>query len=430
MASIHDEITKTTVKLLLNEPFYGHFFTGVLKGESGMTKSMSLVLSSNQMIQFNFNPEWWQNILVNEQLQYGALKHQVLHVVFKHIFKIAEFGYKKIFAIAADLVVNQYVSQAQLLPDTPTLAHFPKLKLKSGQDVGYYYHKLVELMEECQECDKESENDLDSGCECNNESNCDKPGNGNKSQSQSKGYSNLKHFLEKEPDMTGNNWDDFQQLSGPERWLIECQLNETICNCMERARTNQYGNIPAGLLTYLQTIVESMKPQVNWKRILKLFAESSTHTYLKNTLKRPSKRYGTTPGIKIKKRNKILVAVDTSGSIDIEDLSAFFGEIYHIWKKGAQVRIVECDCTIQRVYEYKGTTPIKVKGGGGTSFEAPIEYGNTKFVPDALIYLTDGYADTPKTSTRFPILWVISQAGLTEESREWNNLRGRKIKMK
>jgi len=69
-------------------------------------------------------------------------------------------------------------------------------------------------------------------------------------------------------------------------------------------------------------------------------------TFRKTTLKRPSKRYGTYPGFKTKKFTKIMVAIDTSGSVDNESLCEFFSEMSHIYKAGAEIHVVECDTRI------------------------------------------------------------------------------------
>ena len=51
-------------------------------------------------------------------------------------------------------------------------------------------------------------------------------------------------------------------------------------------------------------------------------------------MKRISKRYGTRPGIKIKRYQRLAVAVDTSGSIKENDFVIFFNEIHSMWKQG------------------------------------------------------------------------------------------------
>jgi len=82
--------------------------------------------------------------------------------------------------------------------------------------------------------------------------------------------------------------------------------------------------LPSGLKELLDAILKDMAPKFNWRRILRLFAASSNSTYLKNTIRRPSKRYGTTPGIKVKRQQKLLLAIDTSGSVQKEEFLEFF----------------------------------------------------------------------------------------------------------
>jgi predicted metal-dependent peptidase len=168
---------------------------------------------------------------------------------------------------------------------------------------------------------------------------------------------------------------------------------------------------------------------VDWRRVVKLFSESSSKTKVKNTMKRPSKRFGTVPGIKIKKLKKLLIAVDTSGSVEKQDFEVFFGEIYHLWRQGAEIKVVECDMVIQREYDYRGKTPDFVLGRGGTDFNEPIRFANRVFQPDGLIYFTDGFARKPEIAPRCPLLWVITKNGLPPESDEFKLLPGRKAKL-
>ncbi len=161
--------------------------------------------------------------------------------------------------------------------------------------------------------------------------------------------------------------------------------------------------------------------------MLRIFTASSSRTRLRNTIRRPSKRYGTTPGIKIQAKQKILVAVDTSGSVNQNELKEFFGELYYIWKQGAEIYVVECDTIIHNHYLYKGTPPEVVSGRGGTNFDAPIVFANEEYMPDAIVYFTDGYAPAPTVVSRRPILWMVTHQGIDYES--WDFLPGRKVKM-
>jgi predicted metal-dependent peptidase len=225
------------------------------------------------------------------------------------------------------------------------------------------------------------------------------------------------------------HWGDFSRLPKTEATVIEHAIEDAVFRSVQRVKVEQYGTLPAGIRAYIDALIASRKPQVNWRRVLRLFLGSSRRTYLKETLRRPSKRYGTTPGIKVRRRHRVLVAVDTSGSVRQEELALFFSEIAHIWRQGAELRVVECDVAIHKTWDYRGKLPTTVSGRGGTSFEAPIRYANDDFHPDALIYFTDGYAPTPTKPSRAPLLWVITRDGLAPGSEAWRALPQRKVKL-
>ena len=152
----------------------------------------------------------------------------------------------------------------------------------------------------------------------------------------------------------------------------------------------------------------------------------STMVYTKKTRRKPNRRFGTGPALKIKQKKRTLVAIDTSGSVSNDDLIEFFNEIYHIYKSGTYVDIIECDAKIQRVYEYKGQREeIEVQGRGGTDFEPVMKYlaeHRNEYVN--LIYLTDGECCSPQTQPMKPMLWVHSSGHNINE-----DLPGAKIRI-
>ena len=167
------------------------------------------------------------------------------------------------------------------------------------------------------------------------------------------------------------------------------------------------------------------KPPLNWRSALRLFVSSSGGNRLKNTIHRPSRRYGISPGIKIGRNKKLLVAIDTSGSVNQKRLNLFFREVHHLWKLGHEISVLECDAAIQRKYFYRGRLPEMVWGRGGTLYEAPIQLANEQIQPDGLLYFTDGYGPVPKLKSRMPLLWIIASQRM--EEGPWDSLPGRKI---
>lgn len=415
-----DSISKTSIKLLLAEPFYGHFMMGLPKEISTQTETAAVALMNRQNIKLIVNAEFWNSL--TEEHRYGLIKHEMLHIVLKHLFIMKNYTNKTLFNIAADLVVNQYIAVAQLPTGGIVLDNFVYLQpmygitLERDKDVGYYYRQLDKTMKQKPQMSfAAAVNELGP--------------TGKSGSSQLR----IKDLLD------GNNealqrhkfWEKFEKMSEGERKIAEYQANRIIKQTAERVKHKyrNYGNLPAGLAEKLAEILKDMEPKFNWRRVLRLFAASSNSSYIKNTIRRPSRRYGTVPGIKIKRRNRLLVAIDTSGSIQQEELLEFFSEIYFIWRQGAEIQIVECDTQIHKTYNYKGTPPVKVHGRGGTSFEAPMIYGNQEYRPDALIYFTDGYASVPKNLPRFPVLWIISSNGINTEDKIWEELPGKKLKI-
>lgn len=410
---ILDELAKTSIQLMLKEAFYGHFFSSLLRDVSQETESMALRLGGSQMLKLLVNPSYWEEKLKGATpkqtaaLRYGAIKHQILHIVFKHILRARDFGNKQLYGIAADLAVNQYIDSDQLEEEAIRLEDFPDFSLERGQSLDYYYKRLSDELEEMM--------NGGGGSEENDEFN----------SAQQK----LQALLEEEhPHLEQHAfWDDIQQQSPSEQKIIEAFVNDAIQNSLERLKTRNYTNLPAQLQEYLDQLMKSLQPSINWRRTLRLFAASSSRTRIRNTIKKPSKRYGTSPGIKIQRKQKIGVALDSSGSVNQEELQLFFSELYHIWKQGAEIMVVECDVDIQRIYPYRGKTPELVQGRGGTRFDAPIKWANEDYRPDALIYFTDGFAAKPEVRCRVPLLWMISPNGLGAEN--WESLPGRKVKM-
>ena len=66
---------------------------------------------------------------------------------------------------------------------------------------------------------------------------------------------------------------------------------------------------------------------------------------------------------------ELVVAIDTSGSMDNDTISYCMNEVFNIIKEqDAKVSIIECDCKITRIYEAKSPRDIKpeVCGRGGS----------------------------------------------------------------
>ena len=400
---ILEEVTRTSIALLLKEPYYAHIFSALSKeivSPEHHLKTLAVGLVNSSPVLY-VNSHFWDNFLVEKEYRYGVVKHEVLHIIFKHLLVDTKGKDQRLVNIAMDLVVNQYILRSNLPEESIFLETFPELNLKAEETWNYYYKALLKLQQ-----------------------NQNEEFNGTKALENLNNISSGSHGLDRH-----ELWIEADKMDSVAKSVTESIIDNLVILAHQKTPSSAFGSMPGRMKALIEGIVIKPKPMVDWRRVVKLFSESSARTKVKNTTKRISKRFGTVPGIKIKKLKKLLVAVDTSGSVGKEELQDFFSEIYHIWRQGAEIEVVECDTTIQKQYTYKGITPQFVHGRGGTDFNAPIIYGNQKFLPDGLIYFTDGYAPIPTTRARFPILWVISRGGLAADNKNFKALPGRKAKL-
>ncbi|MFN8397459.1 MAG: VWA-like domain-containing protein [Bacteroidia bacterium] len=447
--SILDDVALSTTSLIYEESFYGHFFVGLLKEVHEGIQTMAIGPAGHH-VKLHINPIFWKEQLTSSKLKMGLVKHEILHVVFKHIFRGKDYGNHDLFNIACDLVVNQYIKQDWLPENRIHLGLFPGIGMEPDRDADDYYHRLLRLMEKMEGkgigdsgqlmvegtgegMDKGGGVGGDSGASGDSRASGHDGMKDSGGSLEEKAWENLRNILETGKEWQAKHalWVDLEKLPAAIREILEGQIDQALQEALDRSRRDarEWGKLPAGLRRHLEALEAKRKPVVNWRRLLRIFAESSSRTYVRNTLKRASRRYGTTPGIRIRKRQKLLVAVDTSGSIRDEELRDFFAEVYHIWKQGAEVTVVECDLQIAARYTYKGAAPAEVHGRGGTSFEPPLKLANEELLPDAVIYFTDAVAPAVETVPRMPVLWLICGDGAEPGSKYYEQLRGTKIKM-
>lgn len=352
-----------SIQLLLQAPFFGHLLLSLPKEEQGDKEGVQLAWLSNGQLGFRVG----KLVSVSKQ-QKAVLLHELTHLIFQHPFSIQNYQYTELYSLAAELTVNEVlaVHHDTTLPLLPS--HFG---LTNQQTTAGYYQQLVLLQQR-------GEAPL-----------------GKLDKAQQKALA--KHRL----------W-----LRQPQVARASIQLRERVRRAAQQVSAKEWGLLPKAIQVEIQQLMTLQAPTQPWHRLLRLFCAQSRKTYLKTTLRRPSKRYPASPGTAIKRRQHLLVAVDTSGSIAVPLFERFFQEIYHIWKTGAQVTILYCDTQITERFDYQGQMPSHFTGRGGTNFEAPIRLANAATSTfDAIIYLTDGEGPKPLIIPRIPLLWLIAGTG-------------------
>jgi predicted metal-dependent peptidase len=384
--NIQELVSRTTKTLIFSEPFYGLFLIGLNK-EYITTIPTAGVSKRNIGVQLSINPEFFTEL--SEDHRYGLIKHEILHISFGHMVMRDLYSDKKLFNIAADLEINQYIANHHLPEGGLMLGSFPELNLPERAGTKTYYDLLQQAREDgtCPSLDN--------------------------LMSQMDGNSQYCHA----------GWDEIENLSEADKKLLQKQIEHQIKESAEQTQ-KKHGTVPGELAELINRLLNPEPPKFDWKGYLRRFVGNSSIVYTKKLRRKYNKRYSANPGLKIKFKNHILVGVDTSGSVNSEELKEFFSELTHMHKTGHKITVAQCDTELKSVKEFNPNKDWEIHGRGGTSFQPVIDhYNEKKGRYTALVYLTDGEAYTPEDCPK-NTLWVHSSVSSINEE-----LPGLKIKL-
>ena len=384
--NIQELVSRTTKTLIFSEPFYGLFLIGLNK-EYITTIPTAGVSKRNIGVQLSINPEFFTEL--SEDHRYGLIKHEILHISFGHMVMRDLYSDKKLFNIAADLEINQYIANHHLPEGGLMLSSFPELNLPERAGTKTYYDLLQQAREDgtCPSLDN--------------------------LMSQMDGNSQYCHA----------GWEEIEDLSEADKKLLQKQIEHQIKESAEQTQ-KKHGTVPGELAELINRLLNPEPPKFDWKGYLRRFVGNSSIVYTKKLRRKYNKRYSANPGLKIKFKNHILVGVDTSGSVNSEELKEFFSELTHMHKTGHKITVAQCDTELKSVKEFNPNKDWEIHGRGGTSFQPVIDhYNEKKGRYTALVYLTDGEAYTPEDCPK-NTLWVHSSVSSINEE-----LPGLKIKL-
>ena len=182
------------------------------------------------------------------------------------------------------------------------------------------------------------------------------------------------------------------------------------------------GKLPAGLAVFFDQV---LNPEVPWAdKVQAFFARkvgSGSYDW-RRADRRLIMRDIYAPGRSGHGAGTVVVAVDTSGSIIADKglMDRFMGELSGILEEVRPKRmlVMWIDADVHAVDEVDDPNEIrslKPKGGGGTDFRPAFKWlDDNHIVPDALVYLTDGYGSFPQHAPNYPVLWGNVTAHISE----------------
>jgi len=210
--------------------------------------------------------------------------------------------------------------------------------------------------------------------------------------------------------------------AGASLWEEDELMSEKVNHEIENAqRSNQWGSLGGDLRALIES---SLVSKQNFRAILSQFRASILSTKRHLTRMRPNRRYGwDAMGSQYAYSTRLLVAVDVSGSVPDEDIKKFLAVINRFFKQGIEsIEVIEFDSKItteKPIALKQAANGIRVIGRGGTNFQPAIDFYYEHEEYDGLVFLTDGFAATPKLpddKRHKPLAWILTTQGGNEDN--------------
>jgi len=173
-----------------------------------------------------------------------------------------------------------------------------------------------------------------------------------------------------------------------------------------------------------RVIQDLMKPEIDWREVLQDFWSAHVRGADEFTWRRFNKNRVADgyylPSTINETIGEVILAVDTSGSIDNTDIAKVASRIQELCDTlpPERIRVLWWDTQVHGEQIFEGnyseiTRMLKPMGGGGTRAGCVSDYiVKNNLNADCMIVFTDGYVeDTVTWSTTIPAIWVIKEGG-------------------
>lgn len=203
-------------------------------------------------------------------------------------------------------------------------------------------------------------------------------------------------------------------------WEEDQFLSRQITDLVQSSTS--WGMVPAGMVELIKKAAEG---RIDFRGALRMFRASILSQKRRLTRMRPSRRFGFEQmGSHYGFTTRLLIAIDTSGSVGSEELARYLRIISAFFKYGIEeVDVLMFDTQVQgNPITIKDTKKhldsMRIVGRGGTNFQAPVNYVKDHPEYDGLVIITDGYAPVPDVPAHLKakILWVIDNETSFQEN--------------
>ncbi len=381
-SSQFDRINKARMGIILDAPFFGSL---LMRLSMVRDDTKPTFCTDGRCIKFN---EKFAATLSNDELR-GVLVHEVCHVAQGHLWRMDSRDAKR-WNMATDYQINQFLEDytKESRENGKTVPwKLPKDGLLDAQFRGMaseeIYHKLPEPP----------------------------PGGGGSGQ-PGQGAGDGSEDGEGDGECGPSSPGEFEQPAAAEDGTSsEDEWKVAVVQAANAAK--MLGKCPASVA---RLVGELVSPKVPWREVLREFIRTKARDDF--SWQKPNRRYVAQgiilPGLYSERMGRIVIAVDTSGSIGERELAEFQAEVQAALDEcqPEAVDVIYCDAAINGTDEFTPGDAVKLRpmGGGGTDFRPVFEHIETTIdkPPVAAIYLTDGYGSHTSRVPEYPVLWATT----------------------
>ena len=213
-----------------------------------------------------------------------------------------------------------------------------------------------------------------------------------------------------------HDWDGAKEMSEEDKKELERDIDQAIRQGI--IASNKVGKGAGG---EDRELADLLAPKINWRDELREFVKAYCNAKDKSSWRKVNRRFLSTgvymPSLIGEKIGRMVIAVDTSGSVGNRELAEFLSEVTGIVKdvspEAIDMLYWGSDVVAHEVYEGSMVTDIvnstKPIGGGGTSPSCITTYMKDKRLqPECVVVLTDGHVgDDWGGEWNAPLLWCI-----------------------
>ena len=392
-AQLSDLISATRIRLRRHSPFFAALALFV---DVRFTEEVPVAGTDGRLL--FFHPNSYGDLQPAERD--AVFLHELLHAALLHPSRrgVRE---QELFNIAADIVVNGMVAAEKSVA-------LPKGAIR---DTKLEHHSVEEIYELLQKKTKKKQPKLPLA-------DLLKPGSMGSGTEQEGGEGREEGEKERGKEGgDGSSHDPAGELHDlHDRSALEAHWKQAIQQAKVLASSQGQGSMPAGMLRHLGEVAE---PQIDWRSQLWRYLVRTPTDF--SGFDRRFLHRGLYLDHLEGESVQVFVCIDTSGSIDDEQMSLFIGEVSGILSSypmlDCQLWYADADCygpyTISGIREFP-----RPEGGGGTDFRPFFKAAKEAWSghQEAIcVYLTDGYGAFPKEAPQLPVLWVIVPGGLPSE---------------